>query len=138
MAQQNQKIRESLQLDLVNSSGSEDDAPPASTIYDPALLALSPELREKVAAREARNEVKNEKSKQESSPGNDKSPFHIFSPTGDDSRKPFEMGVDGKTIRASAGNIEETRNVEHELCCFGYMGLYPSLLLVNGICFVSF
>lgn len=140
MAQQNPN----LQLDLPNLSGSEDEAPPASTIYDPAVLALSPELQAKVDAREARNQkgsARNEKESAEEDKReaqvNEKSPFHVFSPIADNPKRPFEMGVDGKTIRASSGDVDEARDFEQELCCFGYVPFYPSLVLVNIISFVS-
>lgn len=140
MAQLNQKSGDDLSFDLQNStSGSDDDVPPASTLYDPSVLALSPELRAKVAAREARN-----KNAEDQSPGKEEtvadnnSPFHVFSPVATPAKKPFEMGVDGKTIRASGADLEDARDDELELCCFGYIPFYPSLMCVNVLNFVSY
>lgn len=136
MEQPNQKSNDDFRFDLQNSS-SEDDAPPASTIYDPSVLALSPELRAKVAAREARNaNAKGDEAKKETTE-TENSPFHVFSPGAANAKRPFEIGVDGKTIRASAGDVEEARVEELELCCFSYIPFYPSLMLVNVLNFVS-
>lgn len=139
MALQNLKSGEDLHFDLQNANNeSDDDAPPASTIYDPSVLALSPELRAKVAAREARNQIAENQSAGKEENGKENSPFHVFSPVAAKAKKPFEMGVDGKTIRASGGGLEEAREDELELCCFGYIPLYPSLLCINVLNFVSY
>lgn len=135
-----QKPPKDLRIDLddddarFSNAGSVDtDAPPASTIYDPSVLALSPELRAKVAEREARNK-KTASTESGEHDEDDKSPLHILSPNGNTQKNPFAVGKPpGPLGNGAAGSSDS----EIELCCCGLLPVYPSLVVINVVNIVS-
>lgn len=109
----------------VHNDGS-DEAPP-STIYDPAVLHLSP--KEKRRKEREVNEIEsqsNNKDFEENTQTLDPE-YHRENSTA--------IHIDGKTIRLPEEEVEDfADDIESELCCNGMIPLFPTLLF---ICIVS-
>lgn len=131
----NEDFRFNFDDSQLDRSESDRDTAPPSTIYDPAVLAVSPDLRAKVAARKARNEELPAAS--DANNVTENSPFHILSPGANISRQPFDMKVDGNKARVSDKIQDEIEDQENEVCCCGLLPFHPALLILNLISVVS-
>ena len=116
------------QLIQVHDDGS-DEAPP-STIYDPAVLHLSPKekRRQELEIREAERQSNNKDVEDSIQPLDPE--YHRENSTA--------IHIDGKTIRLPEEEVEDFADeVESELCCNGMISLFPTLLIMCIISIVS-
>lgn len=133
----NDDSREDLRFDLkeiqLSKGGSgSTDAPPPSTLYDPAVLAISPDYRAKVQARKDRfTEGQDE-------PDSEDTPIHIPSPFPNPKRSvEIPVGQSKITMFDEDTDIGD-EDPEMELCCHGYIPLYPTLVAINLFNIVRF
>lgn len=118
----------SLNLEAARSEGSNPST--ASTLYDPAILAMSPEFRAVVEQRQSRVPF------QQDQGGRNEGVLHVSTPA---ARKPVQTPAGETTIRLpeEGGIEEEEEKLERELCCHGLLPLYPSMTVFNIIHVVS-
>ncbi|KAI0558110.1 hypothetical protein FGB62_233g022 [Gracilaria domingensis] len=125
---------EKKQLEPQLSKGLSVDVPTGSTIYDPAILSLREDFKAKVEERKAKQLQR--------FPDNDipvQSPMHVSvsSPIprkSRKSRKSLFLRADGDITGSESEDLElGDFDGETEVCCNGYVSLYPFLLFMSAV-----
>lgn len=122
--------RRELGLQPKLSVGISVDVPTGSTIYDPAVLSLREDFKAKYEERKAKQ--------QEQAPTNQvrlSSPLHVTSPL---PRQSLKLTGKADEPKEASEDLELGEDGgEKEMCCNGYIPLYPFLIMMNVLKVVS-